>query len=77
MKDMTFNDWKLLGYSVKKGEHSKKKDSCGNPLFTREQVEDSESRFTFDGHRIKSNFDETDVRELVEEIKPDFSEEDY
>ena len=53
MKAMTFEDWKLLGYYVKKGEKATGRNEKGKPTFTREQVEDSEDRFTFDGYPIK------------------------
>lgn len=41
MKAKTYEDWKLLGYHVIKGEKSSKKDSSGIPLFERSQVEES------------------------------------
>lgn len=37
-KPMTYDDWKLAGYQVKKGERFSFRDKKGKPLFTREQV---------------------------------------
>ncbi len=37
-KSLTFNQWKKLGYSIKKGEKSKIKDKDGMALFLSSQV---------------------------------------
>ena len=56
--------------------HSTSRDKQGKCLFTRDQVKNIEDDFTFDGHRIKSNFDDSDLREKLDEIKPDFGEDE-
>lgn len=38
MKAKTYDDWKLLGYQVKKGQVSNLRDAQGRALFTRDQV---------------------------------------
>lgn len=35
----SYNDWYAKGYHVKRGEHSKKRDARGVPLFSKDQVE--------------------------------------
>ena len=41
MKAKTFDEWKEIGYRVKKGERSTTRDSrTGKALFTRNQVEE-------------------------------------
>ena len=41
MKLKSYEDWRLLGYHVKKGERAVAFSPTGKALFTREQVEDS------------------------------------
>ena len=74
MRSMTFEDWKAAGFSVNKGEHSASRNKQNKPLFTRAQVHNIEDNFTFDGHKINTGFED---READNEIRPDFSEEDY
>jgi hypothetical protein len=38
MKNMTYDDWKLAGYQVKKGVKSCGRDAKGRALFSRDQV---------------------------------------
>jgi len=40
MKARTYDDWKLLGYHVIKGERATGRNSSGVATFTREQVEE-------------------------------------
>lgn len=43
MKRLTYDDWKALGYQVRKGEKATGRDPrTGAPTFTREQVDDRE-----------------------------------
>lgn len=45
MKLKTYEDWKLLGYQVQKGEKSQARcPKTGKPLFSRQQVEEIEER---------------------------------
>jgi hypothetical protein len=41
MKMKTYEEWKLLGYHVMKGEKSTQRNPKGEPVFTRDQVEDA------------------------------------
>ena len=45
MKAKTFDDWKLLGYCVSKGQKATGRDKNGKATFTRDQVEECEERF--------------------------------
>lgn len=38
MKNMTYDNWKLAGYQVKKGERACGRDTAGKPVFSRDQV---------------------------------------
>jgi len=40
MKARTYDDWKLLGYHVIKGERATGRDARGVATFTRDQVEE-------------------------------------
>jgi antirestriction protein ArdC len=40
MKAKTYEEWKELGYQVRKGEHSTGVDKNGHRTFTRDQTED-------------------------------------
>jgi hypothetical protein len=44
MKAMTYGDWVLAGYQVKRGERSTGTDKDGHATFTREQVDNREER---------------------------------
>jgi len=43
MKDETFEDWKILGYRVKRGEKATGRNKAGVATFKREQVEEDEN----------------------------------
>ena len=44
MRELTFEQWRELGYHVKKGERSMNRDvSTGKAVFTRDQVKESPS----------------------------------
>jgi hypothetical protein len=38
MKMKTYEDWKLLGFQVKKGQKASGEDKAGNPVFTKDQT---------------------------------------
>lgn len=40
MKAKTYDEWKELGYQVRRGEKSSGRDRSGAATFTREQVEE-------------------------------------
>lgn len=42
MKDETFDDWKILGYRVKRGEKATGRNKAGVATFKREQVEEDD-----------------------------------
>lgn len=39
MDALSYKDWHVLGYQVRKGERSKTRNRKGVPLFTQEQVD--------------------------------------
>jgi hypothetical protein len=41
MKAKSYNDWRAIGYQVKRGEKATGKDRAGAPTFTRDQVEET------------------------------------
>lgn len=43
MKLLTYDDWKLAGFNVKKGESAKSFNKNWKALFSREQVEHSKA----------------------------------
>ena len=47
MKLFTYEEWKNLGFHVKKGEKSTKRRINGVPLFTEEQVEKTQSNNSY------------------------------
>lgn len=53
MKAKTYEQWKEIGYQVKRGERSTMRDAQGRPLFTREQVEESRDFDTRNGLRFE------------------------
>lgn len=44
MKAMSFENWQLAGFHVKRGEHATGRDKEGKPTFTRDQVDNNEER---------------------------------
>lgn len=42
MKAKSYQDWKLLGYHVRKGEEATGVDKNGNPTFTIDQTDETE-----------------------------------
>ena len=40
MKSVTYLGWKAIGYQVREGERSSGRNSFGQPIFTRDQVEE-------------------------------------
>lgn len=42
MKALTYDDWRDLGYQVRKGEKASSRNPQGKALFTRDQVEERE-----------------------------------
>jgi hypothetical protein len=49
MKDLTYDDWKLNGRHVIRGEVSTKRNKQGEPVFSYEQTEPSYERDDNDG----------------------------
>lgn len=47
MKALTFDQWKLAGFSVLRGEHATGRNDKGEATFTRDQVQDSSARQYF------------------------------
>lgn len=41
MKMLTYADWLLAGYQVRKGEKAKGRDTNGEAVFSRDQVDDA------------------------------------
>lgn len=42
MKLLTYNEWRAIGYQVKRGAHSYQRNAKGQPVYDREQVEEKE-----------------------------------
>ena len=43
MKFLTFDEWKALGYRVRRGEKASGRNKQGKATFTRDQVDEDES----------------------------------
>jgi hypothetical protein len=43
MKSLTFDEWKALGYRVRRGEKASGRNKQGKAAFTRDQVDEDES----------------------------------
>ena len=53
MKALTFDEWKDLGYRVRRGEKSTGRNKQNKPIFTRDQVEEDS---TFDDWAERTGF---------------------
>lgn len=46
MKKLTYAGWREIGYQVKAGEESTSRNAAGEPVFSRDQVDDAPVRDT-------------------------------
>jgi hypothetical protein len=55
MRELTYDEWKLNGFHVKKGESSRTRNQNNQATFTRDQVEETP------GYDLKLSNDERDL----------------